>query len=379
MHAFEFLFPLLILWTVQISGDNGKPVVYSYTAVCTAFFDESGLQVGYEEHGKRGVIGRVPNNFPEISETVQTDSEMYIIEEVLGKGTGSAVYRATSQGVADNDVAIKFQAYADDEQMNSVATDFEVLNRTGIFGNLFPRAFYLSDVGSIVTPEGVQNLRYLVMELLGSSVWSFLRSNGYKLPMKTIASIGIQAVGILEDLHSLGIVHGDIHHENMIFARGNRDYDGLILSDRIKLGDYGKSSLYVNPTNHEHIEDIPRQIKEGRNMLFLSPYELALGAPSRREDIFRLMETLARMVDERGYSSVFKPFQQNREALLNAKRTFPLVEIFPGVHPVFADLFEYSRSLGFEQVPDYSGMKQKFTSILKDNGINNVNKIVIDV
>jgi hypothetical protein len=120
-------------------------------------------------------------------------------------------------------------------------------------------------------------------------------------------------------------------------------------------------------------------MKEGRNMLFLSPYELALGSPSRREDIYRLMETLARMVDERGYSSRFKPLQGNREALLHAKRTIPLEEIFPDIHPLFANLFEYSRSLGFAEKPDYSEMRAKFESILRDQGFTYRNKILLDM
>ena len=375
----NIILSLIVLAAAAEKANDHKPVSYSFTAVVTAYFDENGLQVGYQDSGKRGAIGEVPDRFPFINDMVTTDTETYVIESILGNGTGSAVYQATPRKGIGRDVAIKFQKYSNDERSFSVETDFEVLKRTARFPGLFPRAHYLSGVGSVSSLEGVLNLRYLVMELLGSSVWTLLKFNGNRLPMKTICSMGIQSIEILETLHSVGIVHGDIHLENMLFTMSKPDESGFIFSDRIVMGDYGKSSLFLDSVSNSHIDDTLLPMKEGRNMLFLSPYELALGSPSRREDIYRLMETLARMVDERGYSSRFKPLQGNREALLHAKRTIPLEEIFPDIHPLFANLFEYSRSLGFAEKPDYSEMRAKFESILRDQGFTYRNKILLDM
>lgn len=370
------------LWVPSLGyfEEEPKPLVhYAYTAVATAFFDENGNQVGYESISSVGSIGPVPDRFPSMGDTISTETNIYIIEGLLGNGTGSAVFRAISKKAGSQEVAIKFQTYADDEKKFSVETDYEVLRRTARFGELFPKVHYLSGVGSMSTSEGVMNLRYLVMELLGSSVWTLVKYFGRKLPMKTIASIGIQTVEILEKLHSLGMVHGDIHLENMLFTMTIPDEAGFVFSDRIVLGDYGKSSMFLDPVTREHVQEKYVEMKEGRNMLFLSPYELALGSSSRREDVYRLMESLARMIDDRGYTSRFRPLQNNREALLNAKRTIPLSEIFPEIHPLFADLFDYSRSLGFTQTPDYASMRSKFEIILNDQGQEYANKIILDL
>jgi hypothetical protein len=116
--------------------------------------------------------------------------------------------------------------------------------------------------------------------------------------------------------------------------------------------------------------------KEGRNMLFLSPYELSFGAPSRREDIFRLVESLARMIDERTYTGWFRPLQNNRQALLNAKLTTPLGEILPGVSPRLAELYSYARSMGFSQEPDYEYLRNELMGIIRDTDHAYDNKVI---
>lgn len=377
MFVFAILF-VCVFGELRLPPKNDPPVQYSYTAVATAYFDANGNQAGYKT-AAHGVIGPIPDRFPQLGEQVHTDTKKYVIEGVLGHGTGSAVYRATCLDQESANAAIKFQRYANEERQFSVETDYEVLKRTAQFGNMFPQVSYLSGLGSISNGEGVFNLRYLVMELLGSPVWALMRKSGFKLPLKTVASVGVQAVEILEKLHSLGIVHGDVHLENVLFHADREDDDGNYFSDRIVLGDYGKSTIFIDPVTREHIPDRTVEFNQGRNMLFLSPYELAFGAPSRREDVFRLVESLARMIDERRYASWFKPLQNNRQALLNAKLTTPLGEILPGVNPRLSELYSYGRSLGFSQQPNYDYMRDQLLAIIRDCGLEYHNKVILDV
>jgi serine/threonine protein kinase len=355
------------------------PVYYEYTAVATAYFDSEGNQLGlYQlplDDGSE--IGLAPSRFPRIGDRVSVSEDVsYVVEAILGEGTGSAVYRATTLD-GDDEVAIKFQRYLSDERHLSVETDFLVLDVVkksllpDLFSSLFPQVYLLSELGTFQEHAVVYNLRYMVMELLGESAWARLKSFGFRLPMYTVACIGIQILEILENLHSVGIIHGDIHPENILFKRHPT-------TKRIVLGDYGKSSAYLYPDSRAHVLDAYIPLKAGRNMLFLSPFELACGSPSRREDIFRLMETLARLYDEKTYSSRLRPLQNNKEALLNAKRTIHLSEIFPDVDPLFAELFEYGRSLGFSQRPDYAGMRSKFLSIILSTGRQYTDEIILD-
>ena len=360
-----------------IPANNPPPVAYAYTAVARASFDSSGRQVGLRDEEVGGSVTGAPSRFPRTRDRIVSESAVYVIEGVLGEGTGSSVYRAVDgRGAA---VAIKFQAYADAERAFSVETEFEVMKKAySQFPSLFPRPIELSGLGSVRTPDGVVNLRYLVMELLGSSVWALLRSRGHKLGIRTVASIGIQTVEILEKLHSIGMIHGDIHVENILFRAGNPDADGNVFSDRIVLGDYGRSTSFKDPKTGVHKSDVVVPLRPGRNLMYLSPFELALESPSRREDIFRLIESLARMVDQRRYAEVLRPFVAGgAQALLNAKRTVRLADVMLGLHPGIAEMYSYARSMAFEDTPNYALMKHQFLQMIQQSGTTYNGKILL--
>ena len=352
------------------------PVEYSYVAVAVAFFDAKGQQVAQKFQPRE--TATVPARFPRTGEVVPSSVGDFKVTGELGKGTDSTVFRAV-QVRGSLKVAIKFQIYPDSDRANSVETDYRILSLMAHmgFGSRFPQVHYLSELGSVVRDGETLNMRYLVMELLGSSVWTLTKKFTYALPMPTIASVGIQCIDILQQLHSTGLIHGDIHLENILFVDGLADEEGRIFTDRVVLGDYGRSTYFIDPSTGTHIPDETIVYSEKRNLLFLSPFELALGTPSRREDIFRLMETLARMVNERKYSDTFRKLQTNREAILHAKRTTHLTDIFPNIAPEFDALYNYSRSLGFTEEPDYSRLRQGFLAILASSGVMYADEIIL--
>jgi len=387
----------LLILAPLVAGDIRKqPQQFEYVAIARAYFNAAGQQVGQpvvihedptDDHDDNQRvpehIGQTPEKMPSVRDIVSSNSGQFKIVSVLGRGTDSVVYRGVefSQGTtampvvgeSSNGVAIKFQMYDDAVRQYSVETDYAVLTHASRFGQLFPKVHYLSNLGSIVIGVERKNLRFLVMELLGASILSLLHTSGRQLPMETVASVGIQAVNILESLHSINLIHGDIHLENVMFRveQGQNlvNINGELFSSNIVMGDYGKSVYFIDPSTGRHIDDEPIEFSNERNMLFLSPYELAFGSPSRREDIFRLMETLARMVDHEAYTRYFRPLASNREAILNAKRTVPLGDVLRGIHPIFAGLYDYSRSLGFTERPDYDRLRNGFTALLQAQGI----------
>ena len=392
---------------------KGGRTLYEYTALAKAYFNTEGVQVGllaeiHEDNllvvdGLNGgsssldrtdtpritrppiTVTSPPQQMPSTGDiVVSSGGQQYRLVSILGRGTDSVVYRGILMvegttpipvpGTSSNGVAIKFQIYDDAARQYSVETDYAILTHTHQFGCLFPKAYFLSETGSVTIGIQNRNIRYLVLELLGGSVLSLKRKFGNKLPMETIASIGIQSVNILEKLHSIGLIHGDVHIENIMFKIENAENiftlrDGLYYSNQIVFGDYGKSGYYRDPSTGAHLDDESIEFSNERNMLYLSPYELAFGSASRREDIFRLMETLCRLLDDASYSGYFRPLAFNREAILNAKRTVPLVNVLRGIHPIFARLYEYSRSLAFAETPDYERMRNDFNMILQGQGI----------
>lgn len=371
-------FPLILSILPAFGAKDGKPVAFSYTAIARAYFDEHGFQRGIKSGSEGGAIGMIPDRFPRAGDKVVTDGDRYTISTTLGEGTGSAVYRASSKSLG-RDVAIKFQSFEDSERVYSVETEFEVLRRTAGFRELFPQVYYLSGSGLLSTGDGVFNLRYLVMELLGSSLWTLMKRSGYRLPLKTVATVGIQALEILKKLHSLGIIHGDIHLENILFKYDHsEDIDGNTFSDKIVFGDYGKANMYRDPSSGQlkPVEFMP--LRSGKNMLFLSPFELAGSSYSRREDIFRLVESLARMVDERRYQEFMKTYQTDKDGLRNAKQSLSLSDVIPGIHPVLSELYSHARSMGFDDEPHYDEMQRKLKDMLGSTGFAYDGKILRD-
>ena len=395
--SFKMIHRLFLSITASLGAIQKPPQQFEYVALARAYFDNRGAQVGQpvvvnEDDDEREPehIGQTPSKMPSVGDLVSIGSTEYKLVSVLGKGTDSYVYRGIEFregttpipiiGQASNGVAIKFQMYTDNSRKYSVETDYAVLSQTSSSA-LFPKVFFLSSLGSITIGIEQKHLRFLVMELLGGSILTLLRNYNYRLPMETVASIGIQAVDILEALHGLRLIHGDIHLENVLFKVESGEemieVSGEIISSRILFGDYGKSVYYIDPQSGQHVDDELIEFSSERNMLYLSPYELAFGSPSRREDIFRLMETLARMVDQEAYGNYFRPLVSNREAILNAKQTVALGEILRGVHPVFSGLYDYSRSLGFADRPDYDRMRRGFTELLLGQGLVYTGKIIL--
>ena len=407
-----FLLPIVVLSTILtvVADDRKPPQQFEYVALARAYFDLQGKQVGQpvvihedpvDEDDKDETlnqrqpetIGQTPEKMPSVRDLVNIGSNReYKIVSVLGRGTDSVVYRGVAHadgttpvpviGQSSNGVGLKFQMYDDAARQYSVETDYAVLSQAGSrFPELFPKVYYLSNLGSIIIGIQRKNLRYLVMELLGGSILSLSRYYHHKLPMETVASVGIQCVNILEALHSINLIHGDIHLENLMFRLENGEdfvqLNGETFSAHVLLGDYGKSIYYIDPSTSRHVDEDRIEFSEERNMLFLSPYELAFGSPSRREDIFRLMETLARMIDHEAYARHFRQFSSNRDAILNAKRTVALGDVLVGIHPIFAQLYDYSRSLGFTDRPDYDRLRTGFTSLLQAQGLAYSGKVIM--
>ena len=370
------LLPTIVIAIGDVLPEPTEPPKhYEFMAFVVGYFDSAGKQVGLDVSKNNG-LSTVPERLPAVGEIVPTIDGGFRVMGVLGTGTDSTVYLGEDINDSKFQVALKFQMYADWSSGNSVESEFRVLSILKEFGTRFPAVYLLSNLGAILRNGEIFNLRYMVMELLGSSIWSLTKLHKFSLPMKTIASVALQSIESLEKMHSTGYIHGDIHLENILFAHGPTDSDGHVFTNRVMFGDYGKSTPFLD-VNRDHIRDVDIEYSDERNLLYLSPFELAMGTPSRREDIYRLMETLARMLGERVYGDHYKHLQNNREALLLAKKTTPLKNIFPSVDQNFVDMFNYSRSLSFDEQPDYNIMKLAFNKILTNLGINYSGKIIL--
>ena len=104
----------------------------------------------------------------------------------------------------------------------------------------------------------------LVMELLGTDLFSFLKSQNFKsLNIDLIRIISKQTADALNSIHSIGVIHCDLKPENIIFSNHKRN--------SIKIIDFG-CSCFENKTLYTYVQ----------SRFYRSP-EIILGIPYDRQ------------------------------------------------------------------------------------------------
>jgi hypothetical protein len=105
----------------------------------------------------------------------------------------------------------------------------------------------------------------------------------------TILRAGISMIRLCEELHSYGIVHGDIHPGNIALRSDS-------LNDLIFL-DFGKAFFYPNRIG----TPISLPLDESLNRRLLSHWHLSGFRISMRDDVFRVAELLCNLVSNGKY------------------------------------------------------------------------------
>ena len=116
--------------------------------------------------------------------------------------------------------------------------------------------------------------------------------------LSQIIETGIELINMVKKIHDLGIVHGDIHANNIGYLNGH-----LVLID------FGLSQLVVDsfesfqsPNPRPHL-----------NPLLLSPWQLIGGSPiSFRDDIYRVAEVISVMLTNGHYIETLRSLSNRR-------------------------------------------------------------------
>ena len=146
-------------------------------------------------------------------------------------------------------------------------------------------------------------VRFMVQAKAGETVADYLLAVQNKhgcdespTYLKTVIDVGIKIVRVLERLHTMGIVHGDIHGGNILLRSPVADLAGLESKDvDLVLIDFGYASYFPDFIGS------PAKVAAEKPSAFANPdmlshWQLDGYRVGRRDDLYRAMEFLARLL-----------------------------------------------------------------------------------
>ncbi|VDM74586.1 unnamed protein product [Strongylus vulgaris] len=230
--------------------------------------------------------------------------------------------------------------------------------------------------------EGEYNV--MVMELLGPSLEDLFNFCQRKFSLKTVLLLADQMITRIEYIHERDYIHRDIKPDNFLMGlgkRGNLVYVGVFsISDyviTVKISrtrllciiDFGLAKKYRD-SRSQHIP-----YRENKNLTGTARYASVNThrgiEQSRRDDIESLGYVL--MYFNRGtlpWQGLKAATKRQKYDKISEKKISTSVEELCASYPeAFATYLRYSRTLGFEDTPDYGHLRQLFRNLFHRQGL----------
>ena len=209
----------------------------------------------------------------------------------------------------------------------------------------------------------------LVMERLGYSLADYLRFCNGRFDEKTVLMLGIRIVRLLELIHDAHYVHRDIKPENLLFGLDSRRHDLLLI-------DFGLSKCLEQTT--QRCEE--NQAKTGTPRFVSLNVHRGL-RQNRRDDIeavaymliFFIRGTLPWIQLETkqiGAAATASAPEDKFAAIGRRKAEISIQELCQDIPSSITFMLVHSRSLEFNQKPNYDEMVSKFAQSLERRGLN---------
>eukprot|EP00252_Welwitschia_mirabilis_P007014 TRINITY_DN1800_c0_g3_i3.p1 TRINITY_DN1800_c0_g3~~TRINITY_DN1800_c0_g3_i3.p1 ORF type:complete len:760 (+),score=131.65 TRINITY_DN1800_c0_g3_i3:403-2682(+) len=286
-------------------------------------------------------------------------SPIYKIERKLGKGGFGQVYvgrrasggidRATGPGALE--VALKFEHRSSKGCNYGPPYEWQVYNTLGGSHGI-PRVHYKGRQGDYYV---------MIMDILGPSLWDSWNSAGQSMSTEMVACIAVEAISILEKLHSKGYVHGDVKPENFLLGQpGTPDEKKLFLID------LGLATRWKDTTTDQHVDYDQRPDVFRGTVRYASVHAHLGRTASRRDDLESLAYTLIFLLRGRlpwqGYQG------DNKGFLVCKKKMSTSPEMLCCFCPApFRFFLEHVVNLKFDDEPNYSKYISLFEGIIGPN------------
>ncbi|KAI0560940.1 inactive serine/threonine-protein kinase VRK3 [Gracilaria domingensis] len=184
-------------------------------------------------------------------------AERWHIGTEVGSGNFGKVYSVADRSGRNNFAVMKLACPLNGNEGSIQAATSALLEEGKIISALNMRAPSLN-IPTVLDHGYHKGFPYFVMNKFGKSVSQLWKEANYKLRPCTILRITYDVLKILEDLHSNGVAHGDIHAGNIVSGGAGQEKSTLFLID------FGKSSP-LTPTNQR--KDVKSILKLMTRML----------------------------------------------------------------------------------------------------------------
>ncbi|KAK6925726.1 Protein kinase domain [Dillenia turbinata] len=286
-------------------------------------------------------------------------SPLYKIERKLGKGGFGQVFvgrrvsggneRATGSGAME--VALKF------EHRNSKGCNYGPPYEWTVYNTLggshgIPKVHYKGRQGDYYV---------MVMDMLGPSLWDVWNSSGQSMSAEMVACIAVEALSILEKMHSRGYVHGDVKPENFLLGQPSTPQE-----KKLFLVDLGLATKWKDTANGLHVEYDQRPDMFRGTVRYASVHAHLGRTASRRDDLESLAYTLIFL--HRGRLP-WQGYQGDNKSFLVCKKkmgTSPEMLCCFCPQPL-KQFLETVVNMKFDEEPNYSKLISLFEGLISTN------------
>ncbi|CAM8961612.1 unnamed protein product [Rhodiola kirilowii] len=303
----------------------------------------------------KAVGGEDEGSTAPLPEKVQVGgSPSYRVERKLGKGGFGQVYvgrKINAAGPGPIEVALKFEHRSSKGCNRGPPNEWQIYTALGGSHGV-PRLHFKGRQGDFYI---------MVMDMLGPSLWDVWNNNAHTMSIDMVACIAIEAISILEKIHSKGYLHGDVKPENFLLGP-----TGTPEEKRLFLVDLGLATRWRDSSSGLHVDYDQRPDVFRGTVRYASVHAHLGRTGSRRDDLESLAYTLIFLLRGR---LPWQGFQGENKGFLVCKKkmaTSPesLCSFCP---PPFRQFVEYVVNLKFDEEPRYAKYISLFDGVVGPN------------
>lgn len=318
-------------------------------------------EVGYLIANRFKLIRKL-NNCPKVQTWVAEDQyhDQSSWDLIIGKtinGDEITVQRKTHQDM-DGNTYIKGHHHCIVKMENKFVWNPHVFKEGHILN-------YLKDVKNVPKPMMMDfdnYWNYIVFNNDGHNLSSVHKANGRKFGLEYVCVIAEYILKLVESIHKVNLVHGDIKPSNMLITTGDNAHNIMLI-------DFGQARLYWDESSNMHIK--PRSEQNFRGTLrFASKYAHKGIGPSRRDDQYSIGYLLVYLINgtlpwKRSPTNSGAKGSNSNEMLYvgEQKMNTSLETLCLGLPHEISFYFQYIDTLDFSSEPDYLIMRKFFRSM----------------